>query len=127
MRASLPEVLADRATTALTALGDPPAASSMAACMKTEMPFHGVKKAARTRILQDLVDEFSIATHGQYVATVRGLWSQPNREEKYLAVAWGTSCSPTAMPGQGSRSARPPGTSTSDRRCRRDVVPRANS
>jgi len=88
VRASLPEVLADRATTALAALDDPEAATSMAAYMKTDMPFHGVKKAARTGVLRDLADEFPIATHDQYVATVQGLWAQPHREERYLAIAW---------------------------------------
>lgn len=84
----MPELLADRATTALTALGDPAAATSMAAYMKTDMPFHGVKKAGRTTVLRDLVADFPLATHGQYVATVDALWDQPGREEKYLAIAW---------------------------------------
>ncbi len=98
----MPQVLADRATTALAARGDPEAATSMAAYMKTEMPFHGVKKAGRTTVLRKLVAEFPLATHGQYVATVTALWEQPHREEKYLAVAWARHWSrwitPTSLP-----------------------------
>lgn len=82
------DVLADRATTTLAALGDLDTAASMSAYMKTEMPFHGVKKPARTGVLRDLVEEFPVATQGEYLATVRSLWSQPHREEKYFAIAW---------------------------------------
>jgi len=60
-------------------------ALGMAAYMKTEMPFYGVQKPARSTILRRLMEDFAPADRGEYEDLVRGLWSLAHREEKYLA------------------------------------------
>ena len=54
--------------------------------MKTDMPFYGVGKPARTRIFRAVVRPFPIATRSAYNDAVLALWQRPHREEKYLAI-----------------------------------------
>ena len=61
----------------------------MQAYMKTDMPFYGVQKPARARILRDLVDRFPPSDRAGYEALVVALWQLPHREEKYLALGVG--------------------------------------
>jgi 3-methyladenine DNA glycosylase AlkD len=70
----------------LKALADPAKAVDMQAYMKTDMPFYGVQKPARSLILRQLVHEFPPADRDGYQALVLGLWNLPHREEKYLAL-----------------------------------------
>lgn len=72
--------------TELMALADPAKAVDMQAYMKTDMPFYGVQKPARTPILRQLVHDFPPSDHDGYQALVLGLWNLPHREEKYLAL-----------------------------------------
>jgi 3-methyladenine DNA glycosylase AlkD len=71
---------------ALRAQADPAKAVDMQAYMKTDMPFYGVQKPARSLILRQLVQEFPPADRDGYQALVLGLWNLPHREEKYLAL-----------------------------------------
>lgn len=70
----------------LAEVADPDAAHAMAAYMKTDMPFYGVKKPARVPILRELKRRWVPSSHGEYEALVGGLWALPHREEKYLAL-----------------------------------------
>lgn len=71
----------------LRSLADPAAAVGMAAYMKTDMPFYGVKKPQRDLVLREMTRRFPMAGRDDYVAGVLELWSMPHREEKYLAIA----------------------------------------
>lgn len=71
--------------TALEERANPEKAEGMQAYMKTEMPFYGVQKPARTKVLRRLKKDFTPSDHSQYVSLVSALWQQPHREEKYLA------------------------------------------
>jgi 3-methyladenine DNA glycosylase AlkD len=63
-------------------------AVEMAAYMKSEMPFYGVKKPLRVPILRVIKSDFRPASQAEYEAGVRALWALPHREEKYLALEW---------------------------------------
>jgi 3-methyladenine DNA glycosylase AlkD len=88
----IPEVTAfatevtEFATAELGARANPEKATGMQAYMKTEMPFYGVQKPGRREIAKELCSRFPITNVAQYEAVVRALWSQPHREEKYLAI-----------------------------------------
>jgi 3-methyladenine DNA glycosylase AlkD len=69
----------------LAAQADPEKAEGMATYMKTDMPFYGVQKPARTRIRRHIEREFAPASHDEYKELVTALWELPHREEKYLA------------------------------------------
>jgi len=86
-RSTLVESAAQFAISALRAQADPEKAAGMQAYMRTEMPFYGVQKPARTLILRQLVHDFPPADHDEYEALVLGLWNLAHREEKYLALA----------------------------------------
>ena len=70
---------------ALTEQADPDKARGMQAYMKTDMPFYGVQKPARTQILRRLKRECAPDSHAEYLALSAALWELPHREEKYLA------------------------------------------
>ena len=72
----------------LSAAADPTAAGPMAAYMKTDMPFYGVKKAGRVRVLRQVARAFAPSNHVEYEQGVMALWGEPHREEKYLAIAY---------------------------------------
>jgi 3-methyladenine DNA glycosylase AlkD len=75
-------------SSALAAVADAGAAPAMAAYMKTDMPFYGVKKPQRVGIRRELVRRYPPPSHRDYVAIVGALWALPHREEKYLAIAY---------------------------------------
>ena len=70
----------------LAAVADEANATAMAAYMKTDMPFFGVKRPYRDPIFKEMMRRFPVATRPEYESGVRELWAQPHREEKYLAV-----------------------------------------
>lgn len=70
---------------ALAAQADPEKAAGMQAYMKTDMPFYGVQKPARTHILRHLKKEHAPTDRDGYEVLVGALWGLPHREEKYLA------------------------------------------
>lgn len=61
-------------------------AKAMAAYMKTDMPFFGIKTPQRRAIIKQALKEHSIKTHSEYVAAIEALWCEPEREMKYAAV-----------------------------------------
>lgn len=70
----------------LEARADPEKAGPMAAYLKTDMPFYGVQKRGRTEVMRELKTRFPISDVVSYRAAVEALWTQPHREEKYLAI-----------------------------------------
>ena len=83
----LAALVADR----LADVADPEKAGPMAAYLKTDMPFFGVQKAGRVPILRAVKDQFPPSDRDDYRAAVLALWSQPHREEKYLAIGYAQS------------------------------------
>jgi len=81
---------------------DPEKAAGMQAYMKTDMPFYGVQKPARVKILRDLATRFAPANRDDYEGLVLALWELPHREEKYLAqgaaIRFGEFVVPASMP-----------------------------
>lgn len=71
----------------LKRLSNPDKAESMQAYMKTDMPFYGVQKPARTQILRHLKTELAPVDREEYEEMVAALWELTHREEKYLALA----------------------------------------
>jgi len=76
---------------ALAENANPEKAEGMQAYMKTEMPFYGVQKPGRTRILRHLKKEYRPDSREEYEKLILALWSLPHREEKYMAQAVATS------------------------------------
>ena len=58
----------------------------MAAYMKTEMPFYGIRKPDRLPIYKELAKRFPPANIDDYQRNVKALWQLPHREEKYAAI-----------------------------------------
>ncbi len=70
----------------LQRLANPDDAAAMAAYMKTEMPFYGVKKPQRIKIVRSVKNRFEISDIDTYTRVIEALWVLPNREEKYIAI-----------------------------------------
>ena len=75
----------------LKAVEDPERAVSMAAYMKTDMPFYGVSSPARRPIARELKLLYPAGSATEYRENVRVLWALPHREEKYLAIGYALS------------------------------------
>lgn len=73
---------------ALAAHAEPGAAPGMQAYMKSAMPFRGIAKPARERLLQTLVTDHPVPDAAALLAEARELWDGARyREERYLALA----------------------------------------
>lgn len=83
--------LVKRARRELSAVADARKAREMAAYMKTDMPFFGVQKPEREKILKALKRECPPESRTEYERSVRALWEQPERECKYLAIRYARS------------------------------------
>lgn len=68
------------------ALANPANAKPMAAYMKTDMPFYGIKKPDRVPVLREMDLLFPIDSRSEYAIAIQSLWLQPHREEKYAAI-----------------------------------------
>lgn len=66
---------------ALREQADPEKAAGMQAYMKTGMPFYGVQKPGRTKILRHIRTEYVPTSREQYEDLVTALWELPHREE----------------------------------------------
>ena len=75
----------------LKALEDPERAISMAAYMKTDMPFYGVSSPSRRPIARELKMLYPAGSAAEYRYNVLLLWALPHREEKYLAIDYALS------------------------------------
>lgn len=72
----------------LAAQADPAAAAEMQRYMKSPMPFRGVAKPARERLLKAAVAEHPLADAAALQVAVRELWDRAGfREERYLALS----------------------------------------
>ncbi|TDC48178.1 DNA alkylation repair protein [Jiangella ureilytica] len=79
--------LVEAVRTALRAAADPAAAEPMRAYMKSEMPFLGVPKPARTAALEPVFAEHRIDDGVSWRSAVLTLWDGAEfREERYAAV-----------------------------------------
>ena len=63
----------------------------MAAYMKTDMPFYGIKKPLRVPVYREIKKRFVPRTRREYEAAVRALRTLPHREEKYAAIEYARS------------------------------------
>jgi 3-methyladenine DNA glycosylase AlkD len=74
----------------------------MQAYMKTDMPFYGVQKPERVKILREIKSRFAPGSHAEYLDAAGALWELPHREEKYLAqgvaVAFPAHIVPSSLP-----------------------------
>ncbi len=70
----------------LGGLANPDNARAMAAYMKTDMPFFGVKRPDSYPIFKEMLRRFPVTTRREYESAVRELWAQPHREEKHMAI-----------------------------------------
>lgn len=68
------------------ALANASNARAMAAYMKTDMPFYGIKKPDRVPVLREMDRMFPIHTRDDYKQAIESLWSLSHREEKYAAI-----------------------------------------
>lgn len=73
----------------LAAIRVPENVAPMQAYMKTDMPFHGVKKPERQPIRKEAKKRFVPASHEEWTSGIAALWALPHREEKYHALEWG--------------------------------------
>lgn len=80
--------LVDAVRAGLAAVADPAVAPEMQRYMKSAMPFRGVPKPARERLLRAVLLDHAVAEAGQLRMAVRELWTNASyREERYLALA----------------------------------------
>jgi 3-methyladenine DNA glycosylase AlkD len=71
----------------LAELANPAKAPDMQQYMKSEMPFRGVQKPARTTLGTRLFAEYPLPDRESWLATIRELWHGAiYREERYLAL-----------------------------------------
>ncbi|MGI5131514.1 DNA alkylation repair protein [Pseudonocardia sp. CA-107938] len=79
--------LAQVLRTRLAEVADPEAAPAMQAYMKSAMPFRGVPKPARARVLRAALATHPVADAAELATTVDDLWDgAAYREERYLAM-----------------------------------------
>ena len=80
--------IVERARTGLAELADPVAAPQMQRYMKSEMPFRGVPKPVRTRLMRTLVVECPLPDAAALRTAAADLWTGARfREERYLALS----------------------------------------
>jgi len=80
--------LADFVSSEYAAKADPSIAAQMAAYMKTDEPFWGIKKPGQVPVLKAIVKQFPPANQRAYRSRVLELWRLPHREEKYAAIQY---------------------------------------
>lgn len=74
----------------LKGLADPERARQMAAYMKTDMPLYGVTSPERKLVFRQARNLFPVETPDDYEAAILALWSQPQREAKYVGLGYAT-------------------------------------
>ncbi|WP_134667963.1 MULTISPECIES: DNA alkylation repair protein [unclassified Amycolatopsis] len=81
------EALITAVRTGLAELADPVKAPEMQAYMKSAMPFRGVPKPPRGKLMKTVLAEHVLPDRVTYVETVLALWRQAEyREERYSAI-----------------------------------------
>ncbi len=86
MDEDLIEAIVEDAERLLAAAADPTRAPDMAAYLKTDMPFWGVKAKARDEVVRELRKAHRILDGDTYEGAVRALWAGARREDKYVAI-----------------------------------------
>ncbi len=86
-------------TEQFAALANPVDAVPMAAYLKTDMPFWGIKKPARVPVYRAVRDRFRTDDRDEYEANVLALWALPHREDKYAAIDYAKLCRRCVVPG----------------------------
>lgn len=82
------DALVDALRGGLAALADPVAAPAMQRYMKSPMPFRGVPKPARERLLREVLLGHPVGGPEELLAAAQELWrAAAYREERYLALA----------------------------------------
>ncbi len=71
----------------LSDLANPEDAVHMAAYMKTEMPFYGVRKPILNDIMKQAIKKFPVISQEDYENAIMSLWNLTHREEKHAAIA----------------------------------------
>lgn len=71
---------------ALKRAADPRRASAMAAYMKADRPFYGVRRPQVAALCQEARRRFAASNRLSYERNVLALWQLPHREEKYVAI-----------------------------------------
>jgi 3-methyladenine DNA glycosylase AlkD len=60
----------------------------MQAYMKSELPFYGVQKPARTKLARRVFDAHPLESRDEWQRTIQALWRDArHREERYMALA----------------------------------------
>lgn len=72
---------------ALAEQANPEKADGMQWYMKTEMPFYGVQKPGRVKIMREVKQRYRPQSHEEYISMATALWELPHREEKYMGQA----------------------------------------
>lgn len=83
---SMPHPLVKIIRARFTPLANAANAKAMAAYMKTDMPFFGIKTPERRAIVKQALKEHPIKLGSGYVAAIEALWHEPQREMKYAAI-----------------------------------------
>lgn len=73
---------------ALAALADPERAAQMARYLKTTQPFYGVQAQPRREIAKAAARRHPPSTQAEYEAATLALWALPEREPRYVAIAY---------------------------------------
>ncbi len=85
-------------TEQFASLANPVDAAPMAAYLKTDMPFWGIKKPARVSVYRAVRDRFRTDDRDEYEANVLALWALPHREDKYAAIDYAKLCRRCVVP-----------------------------
>lgn len=80
--------LADFVSSQFANLADPETGRQMAAYMKTDDPFWGIKKPRQVPVLKAMVKQYQVTSQRAYRSNVLDLWALPHREEKYAAIQY---------------------------------------
>jgi 3-methyladenine DNA glycosylase AlkD len=73
-------------TAAMAGAADPQQAAQMAAYMRDQFSFYGVKSPRRREILKGFLQESGVPAVEDVPALVKALWSLPEREQQYNAL-----------------------------------------
>jgi 3-methyladenine DNA glycosylase AlkD len=71
---------------AWASLADAEHAEAMAAYLKTDMPFYGIKTPMRVPAYREVRRQCKPTTDDEYGYAVRAFWQLPHREEKHVAI-----------------------------------------
>lgn len=82
----MPHLIVNFIRTRYEPLANAANAKAMAAYMKTDMPFFGIKTPVRRPIVREAIRAHPITSRRDYVAAINALWNEPEREMKYAAV-----------------------------------------